>query len=121
MEVSMEWLKTTVGGASETMLSDFNGADEGKKYPIRVQIRFLACANFGGNPNGILLRLFQLRGQVSVLDAGATDADPALPLLHMVEDPIIWGREQPDTLLPPRLHIVPGIFEGKGARSNFAG
>ena len=93
MEVSMEWLKTTVGGASETMLSDFNGADEGKKYPIRVQIRFLACANFDGNPNGILLRLFQLRGQVSVLDAGATDADQALPLLHMVEDPIIWGRE----------------------------
>ena len=42
MEVSMEWLKTTVGGASETMLSDFNGADEGKKYPIRVQVRFLA-------------------------------------------------------------------------------
>ena len=40
MEVSMEWLKTTVGGASETMLSDFNGADEDKKIPLGSRSAF---------------------------------------------------------------------------------
>ena len=119
MEVSMEWLKTTVGGASETMLSDFNGADEDKKIPLGSRSAFWHVPILAGTLMGFCYD--SSSGQVSVLDAGATDADQALPLLHMVEDPIIWGREQPDTLLPPRLHIVQGIFEGKGTRSNFAG